>query len=353
MENQKPKYKIDPDDPVTRKYMEIAEVYKNDQYKSTPVYEELLQYPLEDVIELYTYGPGYALDYTMEEKRALLEKFKVKVAHMKKLDNPPKPIYLWPDGKMPQKTKYVSNEQRRYTHNPDYKPHMFEILLPEDVTPKGAVIMCPGGEQSDNVLPEGYGSALEMRARGYQCFLLLNRTNGTPWCGEDTGADIARAIQIIRANAKKYRIQENQVAFAGFSNGGLSGEVNIQYYSGTQTIKDHYSDYEPDEYDNYYGSPDVFICVYGPRMEGASYSYEKVKYPPTIFAVGMEDKAAIKNLAWHCRSLDEQHIFYEVHTFAGAPHGIAGRALVDGKERYPGFALWTALADEFMQRVYK
>lgn len=63
--------------------------------------------------------------------------------------------------------------------------------------------------------------------------------------------------------------------------------------------------------------------------------------------------APIGNLAYHCRSLAEQHVYFEAHTFAGAPHGIAGRALVDKKERYPGFALWTALADQFMQNVYE
>ena len=111
------------------------------------------------------------------------------------------------------------------------------------------------------------------------------------YTGQECGADAARLIRMIRKNASRYRIKENQVAFAGFSNGGLTGEECIRYYSGNQKVTDHFPGYVPDELDEYRGAPDAFLCVYGPRWEGREIDYTKVVYPPVLFAVGMEDKA--------------------------------------------------------------
>lgn len=345
-------HKIDLNDPVIRKYVMLGEIYGKDEHKAKNIYENLLSYSLEDLIKLYRTGPGYALDFDRETMETLHEEYLQVVDTIKPLENPQLPVYLWPEGKMPQKTVYTENPEHKYSHDPDLKPCIYEVLLPEDVEPKGAVVICPGGEQSFNVLPEGLGSAIEMREKGYQCFLLLDRPNGCPWSTVESGADGARAIRYIRAHAKEYRIEGKPIAFAGFSNGGLTGDSVIRYYSGEQTVKDSFEDYEPDELDEYYGSPDVFIVVYGPRFNGSEYDYSKVKYPPTMFAVGMDDFAALPNLEWHAKSLHEQKVYFEVHTFAGVPHGEAGRALTNGGEKYPGFAQWTTLSDLFIQNAW-
>ena len=141
--------------------------------------------------------------------------------------------------------------------------------------------------------------------------------------------------------------------FAGFSNGGLTGELNIRYYSGSRDLKDYYPDYIPDALDAYKGSPDAYICVYGPRFNGMDFDYTDVVYPPTFIAVGLDDHAAAPNLRWMWNDLMDHGVKVEVHTFAGVPHGAAGLALVKGKEPNPGFALWTALADYFMQDIYQ
>lgn len=264
---------------------------------------------------------------------------------------PPERIYLWPEGKMPIKTVYTDNSDLRYNHGPEFKPYFLEMLVPEDVTPKGAVICIPGGDHGNASCKEGYQVAKDLSEMGYQCFILHNRVNHNPWSEEESGVDAARAVRMVRANAEKYRIKPNNIAIAGFSNGGLTGDNCIRYYSGLKKVQDIFPDYEPDELDNVYGAPDTFLCVYGPRFVGSPYDFTGVVYPPTFFAVGREDNA-MENLNYVYPIMTAQGIPVEVHTFAGVPHGQAGLRFREEPNPYPTFDMWYTLADVFMQDVY-
>ena len=196
-----------------------------------------------------------------------------------------------------------------------------------------------------------FQSARDFNRMGYQCFLLYNRCNQNPWCEKDSGADASRAVRYVRANAEKYRIRPDQIAYVGFSNGAITGENCIHYYSGAQRMTDWYPDYTPDALDEVYGAPDAFLCIYGPRHAGTPFDYEKVAYPPTFYAVGRED-FALQNLYQLLPLQIEHGVEVEIHTFAGVPHGQAGNRLVVGKNLYPNFELWLPLADAFMQNVF-
>lgn len=324
-----------------------AEYYRAQEY-----YLNCPQYPMDKLVELYWMQRNTQEKIPLEEIPAKRVKFIAMMDALEKLPNAPEPILLWPEGAMPAMTEYAENPDYQYSHGPEFVPFMYEMLVPEDVTPKGAVVVCPGGDHGSNVLTEGYQICVDMNERGYQAFLLLNRPNHNPWNGQECGADSARAIRYVRANAEKYRIPADQVAFAGFSNGGLTGEACIQYYSGNQSVKDHFPGYEPDELDQYKGAPDAFLCVYGPRFNGGAFDWENVVYPPTFFAVGREDNA-MDNLNYTYPDLIAHGVPVEMHTYAATPHGVAGIKLVEGKVNFPLFETWNDLADAFMQDVYK
>lgn len=333
------------------KMQAIKAKYGAEMHKAVTLYEDLPCYPVEKVLKLFELE-GQIMRGAEEERDAVAAEYIQLLNSIEKKPDAPEAIYLWPEGKVPTLTEYTDNSDYRQNHDPDFRPHMFALLVPEDVTPKGAVVVCPGGNHGSSCIHEGYQTSLDMVAMGYQTFLLLNRPNNGPWNGQECGADSARAIRYVRANAEKYRIDPKNVAFAGFSNGGLTGEHCIHYYSGTQTVADHFPGYEPDELDNYYGAPDAFLCVYGPRFNGADFDYTGVVYPPTFFAVGRGD-SAMDNLHWMYPSLLKQGVPVEVHTFAGVPHGKAGdRIKFGGVSQYPSFELWLPLADAFMQDVY-
>lgn len=318
------------------------------------IFEDAPCYPIEDLVELYwLYGKFTSCrDYDSEEFNARKEALVAKIGSMKRKPDAPERIYLWPEGKVPTCTDYTDNSDYLYNHDPDFQPYMYELLVPEDVTPKGAIVVCAGGDHGNCLLHEAYQTCLDFNALGYQTFLLCNRPNYNPWCYVECGADTARALRIVRKNAERYRIKPNNVAFAGFSNGGSTGESCIQYYSGEKTVADYFEDYVPDELDGYYGAPDAFLCVYGPRYEGMEFDYTGVVYPPVFYAVGRLD-GGWRNLPSLCADLNAHNIPNEVHTFAGVPHGTAGIRLIDGKVRFPNFELWIPLADAFMQDVYR
>lgn len=329
----------------------VRSVFGEENLAAVPLFEECLCYPVEQLAELAKMAAEIEELDSPEEIRERLGGFRelrIKIEGMR-TDYPK--IMLWPENKIPALTEYTDNTAFRYNHNPDFAPFMYEMLVPEDVTPKGAVILCAGGDHGFTVLCEGYQVAVDFNRMGYQCFLLLNRTNMNPWSGSEAGADAARAIRIVRANAGKYRVKENQIAFAGFSNGGLTGEACIQYYSGEQKMSDVFPGYEEDTLDTISGAMDAFLCIYGPRMNHDTFDYDRAVYPPVFHALGLED-FNMDNMNKLYPELISHGITVEIHTFSGVPHGQAGRKLMDGCVKYPNFETWEVLADQFLTNIF-
>lgn len=319
-------------------------------HQAVPYFEDAPCYELKELLKVQQAFRKVAYDSKTDELEKNLETLEALMNGLKPVENAPKRIYLWKKGNMPSLGTYTKNEGMRFNHDPEFEPYLYEILVDENVQPKGAVVVCAGGDHGDCTMHEGYQTCLDLRALGYQCFLLLNRTNHCPYDAKEAGADAARAIQYVRKNAKKYRVDENRVAFAGFSNGGLTAEACIQYFSGTQNIHQHFQSYVPEDLDQYYGAPDANLCIYGPRFKGETFDYTNVVYPPTFFAVGRDD-SAMDNLNATLPDLMSHHVEVEVHTFAGVPHGQSG-VTIYGENPYPHFQLWLPLADAFMQNVF-
>ncbi len=313
------------------------------------VFEDAPRYPVEDLVDLY--WKYQAVRASGGEDTAAVEAFRAKLAAMQPLPDAPERIELWPEGNMPSTGDYTDNSDYFYNHNPDYRPFLYEMLVPEDVTPKGAIVFCAGGDHGDCLLHEAFQSCRDFIALGYQTFLLCNRTNYNPWHNIESGADCARALRIIRSNAAKYRIDPAHIAFAGFSNGNSAAESCIEYYSGSKQVTDYFPDYRPDELDALDGAPNAFLSVYGPRYKGLEFQWDGVVYPPTFFAVGRLD-GAMNNLPDVYSDLLAHNVPVEVHTFAGVPHGQAGVPLIHGEVRFPNFQMWIPLADCFLTDLF-
>lgn len=255
-------------------------------------------------------------------------------------------ILLWPEGRMPVQPDSPTD--------PDYIPFMIPRLLPDGVQPQGAVIIVPGGDQNEMSTVKAFQVAKDFNALGYQAFVMKNRVNilfSTDDNSLESGVDVARGVRIVRADAEKYRIDPANVAVCGLSNGGLTCENCIEYYSGEQKVADRLPGYEPDELDEISATPDAFLCVYGPRYYEKDFDYTNVVYPPVFYAIGREDAKAFKNVNRVYPIQMEHGVPVEIHTFAGVPHGQAGNAATD-QPIYPGFELWMPLADYFMRDVY-
>ncbi len=319
-----------------------------------PMYEDPTRYPVDQLIDLFQCQTEMTQAETAEERTRLKTVFSKKRQAIQPLPDAPERIYLWPEGNMPVQTVYTENKGNLYNHEPDFKPYMLEMTVPESQFPKaaGAILLVAGGEHGAGTINECYQIGLEFNQLGYQCFILQCRPNQGPWNGYETGADAARAIRWVRSQAKQYRISPEHIAYAGFSNGGCTGDKCIEHYSGNQKVSDYFPEYVPDDLDQLSGSMNAYICVYGVRHAGTDYNEAGVKYPPTFIAVGREDHVCIKNLEAFMPWVIARDIPVEVHTFAGHPHGYAGWKIIDGKGD-PNFDFWVTHADRFLKDIFK
>ena len=317
-----------------------------------PKYEDPTRYPVRELLDLFhSQGKFRAPGLSQEEKDALKQDFLSRLDAIRLLPDAPERIYLWNEGNMPQETEYTENPDHEFDHEPDFKPYFLEMLIPEDQTPIGGIVLVAGGSHGGGTINECYEVGLEFNELGYQCFILQCRPNLNPWSRLDTAVDAARCFEIIRANAAEYRLAKDHLAYAGFSNGGVTGDACIEFFSDGQKITDYFKDYIPDETDREYGAPNAFLCVYGARHAGTELTRQDFPYPPTFFAIGRQDVRCMENLYKLLPWLIERNVPVEIHTFAGHPHGYAGWKIVNGKGDY-NYDLWVTHADVFLRDLF-
>ena len=135
-------------DSAKRAHMEkVQKELAPERHKAIPKYEYITAYPIDKLVELSK------LEFAIMEceddsaRRDLLSQYAELRDSIKMIENPPEKVFLWREGNMPVMTEYTDNSEYRYYHDPDFMPYFLEILLPDDVTPIGAVITIAGGQQ--------------------------------------------------------------------------------------------------------------------------------------------------------------------------------------------------------------
>ena len=336
---------------LMKKRREFAAACGDEVNLAVPLYEDPTRYPVEELLALYKLQRQMMDEEDPKKRAALKARFKELRESIRLLPDAPERIYLWKPGNMPRDTEYRSDPTWEYDHGPDFLPYYLEMLIPEEVTPLGAVILIAGGCHGAGTIPDCYQIGKEFNALGYQSFILQCRPNGCPWSEYETGADAARCARMLRARAEEYRIAPDRIAMAGFSNGGITIDFCIEHFSGAKKVTDHFPEYVPDELDQLPGGPDAQLSIYGSRHKGTPYDYTGVVYPPTFFAVGRLD-GGMENLHALYPELLARGVPLEVHTFAGHPHGYAGWKIIDGVG-FPNFDLWVTHADYFLRDVFR
>ena len=320
--------------------------------RAVALYEDPTRYDVRQLVDLFMLQHRMMKASDDEDRKGLMEEFEQAIEAVKPLPGAPERIYLYEKDNIPAETDYTENPDYIYDHDPGFEPYYLEMLLPGDVQPKGGIVLVAGGSHGAGSINECYQVGLEFNAMGYQAFILQCRPNGCPWSGLETAADAARAFSLIRAKAGEYRLDPAHLAYAGFSNGGITGDFCIEYFSAGQKIADYFPAYRPDAADDFYGAPDAYICVYGARHKGTEYAEEGVNYPPTFAAIGRLDVVCIDNLFSELLPYLQRHnVPCEVHTFAGHPHGYAGWSIIDGKSD-ENFDLWVRHAGVFLDDCF-
>lgn len=241
-------------------------------------------------------------------------------------------VELWQRGNIPGFRENVNNSD-----GPDFMPNMLVYTVPENVQPKGAVMICPGGAFAFRSMQnEGYDIADMLVPMGYQCFIVNYRIN--PYSMQASATDLQRAIRYVKAHAEEYRINPDNIALVGFSAGGiLNGEVLLNWRDLTNgTALD--SSYRPDELDNVPVSACAVGMIYSfyGRLSVSMNNVETLRaanLPPAFYCWGTRDGFA-GQFTQNSNAVKEAGVRVETKVLQGYPHGYGsgGNASIWGND---------------------
>jgi acetyl esterase/lipase len=179
-------------------------------------------------------------------------------------------ISLWPDGKMPNSrglhiTDSIVNE-RAYRVG---EPGMYAFFPSKDDNSGAAVVIFPGGGYTHIALNlGGFQLAKWFNTLGISAFVVKYRLPNSPdLVQRELGPlqDAERALQIVRANAVKWKIKENKIGVMGASAGGhlasLIGTAEEDVTSSQDSI--HAFSFRPD-----------FMILLSPVIDMGKYAHK-------------------------------------------------------------------------------
>ena len=251
-------------------------------------------------------------------------------------------LYLWDKDNVPARTNYTTNNGSYYD-DPDFVPYVTSMLVPEDVKPKGAVLLCAGGafafrgDYTDTV-----PTAEEMNKLGYQCFIVDYRLH--PYTQEEGALDLQRAVRFVRKNADIYRIDPDNIVVAGFSAGGIQAGEQAMNFKGSVNGTALDSSYIPDELDEInadVAAVGVIYSFYG-RLSVAELDVDTLRnanLPPTYVCYGTNEVFR-SQIERHITALREAGVTVGVNMLEGYSHGFGANGN------------WCPDFDEFLMSVF-
>ena len=135
----------------------------------------------------------------------------------------PKTVLLWPDGA----PGALGAEEKD-------KPKLIEYVLPQAQSSGTAIVICPGGGYGGLAMDhEGHQIARWLNSLGVSAFILDYRHRGKGYGHPAPLQDAQRAIRVVRAGAKDFHIEPNQIGLLGFSAGGhLTSSAGTHFEPG-------------------------------------------------------------------------------------------------------------------------
>jgi acetyl esterase/lipase len=235
----------------------------------------------------------------------------------------------------------------RYRHDiPADIPALHPYLLPGR-TPRGVVIVCPGGGYNTRVPHESEPIARWLNQIGLSAFVLDYRVK--PYTPDISLLDAQRAIRYVRSHADEFGIDSHKIGLIGFSAGGhLAAGAGTHFDGGDPAAAD------PVERAS--SRPDALVLCYAvidPRLFGrdetlpeevinqfAHQNFVTAETPPTfLFHTSDDPVVPVEHSLLFASQLGQEEVPFSLHVFPEGPHGVSLAA-----DR-PVLAAWTKLCE--------
>jgi acetyl esterase/lipase len=204
-----------------------------------------------------------------------------------------------------------------------------------------AIIVVPGGGYSILAAGhEGTDVAMRFKEMGITTFVLKYRIPNSEWMiNPEIGPlqDAQRAIQIVRENAKKWKINKNKVGILGFSAGGHLASTAATHFNKSYVPNKKKTNLRPDFLVLIYpvitftdsalhkGSMENLLGKNASPEKRREYSNElqiTPQTPPTFLVHAKDDPVSVRNTILFADSLNAKGVFSEVLLYESGGHGF-------------------------------
>lgn len=214
-----------------------------------------------------------------------------------------------------------------------------------------AVVVLPGGGYNGLAAQhEGTEIAQWLNGQGITAFVVKYRVPRREGLEKHAVAlqDAQRAIRLVRAGAKRWKIDPDQLGVLGFSAGGHLTALTV-HQAETQS-------YAPlDQTDQVSARPNFAVLIYpayltqqrqGPDLDPLVTELDRDHFPPVFLAVAADDSFAPGSL-YYALHLQSNRLPVELHVF---PRGGHGKGLQ--QRGYP-FSQWTKSCERWLADLRK
>jgi len=193
-----------------------------------------------------------------------------------------------------------------------------------------AILIIHGGGWRSGNRTQHYPLAQQLAQKGYVCFTPSYRLS-TEALYPAAVQDLKAAVNWVKANASKYKVDTNQVVILGFSAGGQLATLVGNTQPGIKAIVDidgtlafiHPESGEGDDSKSISAGTNWFGYnkTEKPELwkEAAPLSHAGPQSPPTLFINSSVDRMHAGRTDY-INILNQHHIYTEVQTFPNSPH---------------------------------
>ncbi len=222
------------------------------------------------------------------------------------------------------------------------RPTLTMFLAPKKKATSTAVIICPGGGYQINAFGhEGTDVAKRFNEMGVTAFVLKYRLpDDNTMINKETVPlqDAQKAIQLVRKNAKKWRIDTNRIGIMGFSAGGHLASTAGTHFKKSYIANNKHVNLRPDFMILAYpvisltdslahiGSRDQLLGKNPPAEKIKEYSNElhvMPQTPPTFLVHAKDDDGvSVKNTLNFAQELKKNNVPVEIYLYEKGGHGF-------------------------------